>query len=74
MLEMATVCFVAVAQPSANPPARSPRNPSSEPTAKGYGLRGDTRGDIAERAATAFIALLIVFAVDSNNWIQRRTV
>jgi hypothetical protein len=33
-----------------------------------------TRGNIAELAATAFVALLVVFAVDSNNRIQRRTV
>src|SRR6266481_9816071 len=33
-----------------------------------------TRGNIAELAATALIALLVVFAVDSNNRIQRRTV
>jgi hypothetical protein len=32
-----------------------------------------TWGNIAELAATAFIALVVVFAVASNNGIQRRT-
>ena len=31
-----------------------------------------TTGNIAELAATAFIALLAVFAVDLNNWVLRR--
>jgi hypothetical protein len=33
-----------------------------------------TRGNIRKLAATAFIALIVVFAVASNNGIQRRTV
>jgi hypothetical protein len=33
-----------------------------------------TRSNIAELAAIALVALLVVFAVDSNNRIQRRTV
>jgi len=32
-----------------------------------------TTGNIAGLAATPFVALLVVFAVDSNNRIQRRT-
>jgi len=33
-----------------------------------------TKGNIAKQAATALVALLIVFAVSSNDGIQRRTV
>jgi hypothetical protein len=43
----------------------SSRNRSSEPTIRNYGLRGDY-GDIAEGAATAVVALLVVFAIDSS--------
>jgi hypothetical protein len=46
-----------------------PPNPRPEAT-----VCAVTRGNIAELAATAFIALLVVFAVASNNGIQRRTV
>jgi hypothetical protein len=33
-----------------------------------------TRGNIAELAATAFVALLVVLPAESNSRIQRRTV
>jgi hypothetical protein len=49
------------------------RNPSSEPTVKTT-VCAETTSNIAELAATAMIALLVVFAIDSNNRIQRRTV
>jgi hypothetical protein len=44
-----------------------PPNPRSKATVCALG-----RGNIAERAATAFVALRVVFAVDSNNRIRRR--
>lgn len=45
-----------------------PRNPQSKTT-----VCAMIRSNIAELAATAFVTLLVVFAVDSNNRIQRRT-
>jgi hypothetical protein len=46
-----------------------PPNPRLKPT-----VRAVTGGTIAELAATAFVALIVVFAVGSYNRIQRRTV
>jgi len=46
-----------------------PPNPRAETT-----VCAVTRGNIAELAATAFVALLVRFAVGSNNRIQRSTV
>jgi hypothetical protein len=46
-----------------------PPNPLAKPT-----ICGVTRGSIAELAATPFVTQIVVFAVDSYNRIQRRTV
>jgi hypothetical protein len=58
-----------LAGPCVLPREIHPPNPRPEAT-----VCAVTRGNIAELAATAFIALLVVFAVDSNNGVQKRTV
>jgi hypothetical protein len=49
------------------------RNPSSEPAVKTT-VCAVTTSNTAELAATAFVTLVVVFAVDSNNRMRRRTV